>query len=206
MLAFSYMRLTMRWRYLVVLIVGGLLIVQFQNCSQVNGHMTAEEPLIAVQPGARISDDWRSDPLVFAYPKVEVAEHLEGTNFYGLCLRQSQSMPLTWKLEEDGQVVLQGSTSCLHGNFQIELNDLQGLPCGNVHRLMIEDAALGVSANMMLSRRCPAVHSQEESNGCVRERVLTENGSPACEYVCYDHGIVVQKESLALDLCPASGS
>ena len=153
----------MRWRFLVVLIIGGLLIVQFQNCSQVNGSMTADSPLHGVGPGNRISDDWRSEPLVFAYTNVEVAEHLDETRFYGLCLRQVQTMPLTWKLSEDGQAVTTGNSSCVHGNFQIELTDLQNLPCGSVHRLTVDDAALGATASMLLTRRCPAVHSQEES-------------------------------------------
>lgn len=196
----------MRWRVLVVSIIGGLLIFQFQNCSQVNGEMTAEGlPLSSVQPDARISDDWRSEPLVFESPAVEVAEYLDNAIFYGLCLRQAQIMPLTWKIREEGQVVLEGHSSCIHGNFQVEFADLQNMPCGNVHRLTVEDPALGATASMNLIRRCPAVRSQEERRGCFRERVLEQSGSPACESVCYDHGIVVDKKTLALDQCPASG-
>lgn len=199
------------WRLLGSLAAIGLLMFQFQNCSQANGgRMTSSDgpqPIIqpAPIPDVRISDDWRDTPIVFASAVVEVAEYLDQNAFYGLCLRQSEVKPLSWTLKEEGQVVHQGTSSCIHGNFELQIGDLQNLSCGISHRLTVMDAGDGASASMTLVRRCPAISSQEESSGCKRERVVTDVGSPACEYVCYDHGIVVQKEALALDLCPAVG-
>lgn len=161
------------------------------------------DPSLGLDPAARISDDWRSEPLVFSSKNIETAEDLNATSFYGLCLRQAQTMPLTWKLEEDGQLVTEGSASCAHGNFQVDLTDLENLSCGVTHTLSVRDTALGATARMTLTRRCPAIQSAVESNGCLRERVLGAGDTPSCEYVCYDHGLVVQKELLSLDLCPA---
>ncbi len=199
------MRIIGRWRLFGVLFLCGILLLQFQNCAQVS-NLAAEVPLSSVQPDARISDDWRSDPIVFPSAAVEVAEHLEITHFYGLCLRQAQTTPLRWQLKEEGQIILAGDSSCFHGNFQVDLNDLQNLSCGTTHTLSIEDVTTGATASMTLTRRCPASHIQEENDGCIRERVLQQNGSPSCESVCYDQGIVAKKTPLPLDQCPASGS
>ena len=192
----------MRWRLWTFLFLGILLLLQFQNCSPVNGQLSADNG-VALLPDARISDDWRTNPLMFSYKNLEVAEELSLNNFYGLCLRQTTDQPLTWTLKEDGQEVLQGSSTCSHGNFQIQIDDLQSLPCGIPHQLTVRDAALVASGSMTVTRRCPAIQRVEETNGCARERVLNPQGHAACEYVCYDHGVVVQKEPLSLDLCPA---
>lgn len=158
----------------------------------------------AQTPDARISDDWRSSDLVFSYQSIEVAEDLSSIPLIGLCKRQANTQILNWKLNEDGQTVLQGNVSCVHGNFQIDFNSIQEVPCGSPYRLVAQDPNTGSEASMNVTRRCPALQTTAESNGCAREKILTRDGQPSCEFVCYDQGIVVRKESLSLDLCPAA--
>lgn len=179
-----------------------IMMIHFQNCSQVNGELASAS--IAAQPDARISDDWRSADLVFAYKALETAEDLSSTAFYGLCRRQAQTKTLNWKVLEEGQALFEGQANCVHGNFELAFLNLQELPCGSPYKLTLQDMESGAEASMLVTRRCPALQSSVEPDGCRKERILTGEGQPSCELVCYDRGIVVQKEAHPLDQCPAA--
>ncbi len=169
---------------------------KFQNCSAPN---KGEGGALATEgSGPGFVDDLVNKKLAFVENLI-ITKHDKGTiNFDGLCDRDSNGKVVEWVIEDMGSrdVVLEGSSECIHGGFRITADQMNDLECNIDYDLVA--AVDEHHDNVIVRKKCKPMSAVED---------VIEDGNYGYEKQCYFEleNEANQHDSVCYRVCYGSG-
>jgi hypothetical protein len=181
------------------------LLLGFQNCAptkSVSGNSVSGGTV-------GIADDFNKTALQFVTPEIDVQSDVDATSLSGFCERAHDNSQLSWAIWSDqrsASPVLSGQASCRSGQFSLQVDQMDQLPCGTDHIVMVQ-GDWGGSTYAHVIRRCVPLASEAMAppsdspygTECALEYNSGQNFS--CNRVCYRDNKVVLNQALDLNQC-----
>jgi hypothetical protein len=155
-----------------------------------------------------IVDDFQKS-LQFVSPEIGIQSDVASTDLSGFCSRSHGEAKLSWSIwssQKSEHPILTGEASCKSGMFSIQVDQMDQLPCGVGHVVMVQgDWGGSTYANVL--RRCVAVASEAVAAplgspyGTECSLEYSSNGADSCARVCYRDSKVVFDQALELNQC-----
>lgn len=196
-------------RHVSILTIAGLLtlvLTQFQNCAPSTPMQTDSS-----SGQVKIVDEYNKSDVQFVSEDVQARDDVAAVDVDGLCSREHNGQRLHWRLSGDdpsAQPLIEGSATCKSGQFQVNVEDLEHLDCGNSHLVVVE-SDWGASGYTRLTRRCQPLVSQEVvapeqspyGTSCSLEYNAGVGSAQACQKVCYRDGKMVTSQAVDVGQC-----
>jgi len=198
--------LIMNKRRNVITIVSllGFLLIGFQNCAPSKGGGASSD-----SANVGVIEDQNKSTLQFVSPTIDVQSEVSSTDLSGFCSRIHGEAHLNWAIwsnQKSEHPVMSGTAQCKSGQFAINVDQLDQMPCGERHVIMVQ-GDWGGSTHAYVSRRCFPLASQVEpapagspyGTQCAREYVSSSEGS--CRRICYRDSKVVFDQAIESSQC-----
>jgi hypothetical protein len=116
----------------ISLVLLPLTLFQFQNCAPPNSSAGASGD------GSKVGlvDNLNKSSLQFVAADSQVQDDAESVDISGLCSRDHDNAVLKWTVfDENGsqKILAQGMSKCDHGQFGVEIGELDQYVCGVSH-------------------------------------------------------------------------
>jgi hypothetical protein len=191
----------------ITLIAIPSFLIFFQNCASISPGVSSP----AANSQAFHFEGFNKSQLQFASNQVEVQDEVAKADVQGLCGREHKGARLRWAIwagQDSNQPLSTGESTCGDGRFDLSLNQLDQLVCGDAHMLVVE-ADWGDSAVTHLIRHCQpfASHAIAPPEGAPAGASCFLEYSPAtiaeqpCLKVCFRHNLLVFSQSADRSRC-----
>lgn len=185
------------------------MLSQFQNCAPPAAQQTAG----SASPGTVVGivDNLNKSTIQFVSPEAQIQDEAMSADISGLCARDRDGAGLKWAVYDEQNMrrpLAIGSSSCNHGQFSVNLAQLDQYVCGVNHMLVVE-GDWGASTMAHFSRRCQPLISVEEAapeampygTTCSLEYSPASAADQPCLRVCYRSNQVVFSQPLDVTQC-----
>lgn len=142
-------------RFSLLLLIGTLLILQFQNCvpnqeQQFTNSCDGEPP-----PISTIDDVNMNTKVEFEMSELWMDFKTETFDVSGICSKDQDGAFLAWNiLSSTDEKIDSGHSVCENGIFTVQLNNLQDLECDENFQLKAR-LGLGEEGTIVIGRECP---------------------------------------------------
>jgi len=187
----------------ISLVILPLILFQFQNCAPAGAGATA--------PGQVGLVDNIKTQIQFVNNNAQIQDEAASVDIDGFCSSDHEGATLTWSVwdpQNSKQPILQGTTACAHGRFDVSLTQLDQYVCGLEHILVVQ-GDWGASSESQFVRRCQPLASQPQDppagspygTSCDIEYSPVGDADQQCASVCYRSNQVVLVQSLDVSQC-----
>jgi len=156
-------------------------------------------------------DNQNKSQIQFITPDSQIQDEAASVEISGLCPSDHDGASMSWAVwdqQNSEQPLVSGSTICNHGQFAVDLKQLDQYVCGQNHILVVQ-SDWGATTESQFSRRCQPAASQPETppTGSPQGTTCELEYSPAtaaaqpCSRVCYRDSQMVFSQSLDPNEC-----
>lgn len=197
---------TRRNVFTVLWIIGlPVLLSGYQNCAPSGG--------AGVNAGSGsevgIVDEFNKASIQFVTPEIDVQSEVFATDLSGFCSRQHTDAQLKWAIwspQKSEHPVLSGLGNCQGGEFVLKVDQLDQIPCGVQHTVLVE-GDWGGSTYARVSRRCLPLASRDvaapagspHGTQCALE--YASGAAQDCRRICYRDSKVIFNQALESSQC-----
>lgn len=191
----------------ISLVLLPLTLFHFQNCAPPNSSARASSD------GSKVGliDNLNKASIQFVTADSQVQDDAKTVEIFGLCSRDHDNAVLKWTVfDEYGsqKILAQGISQCDHGQFGVEIDELDQYVCGVSHMLVVE-GDWGGSTFSNFTRRCQPLISTDATpdqnmplgTTCSIEYSAAGESGPTCQRLCYRANQVVFSQPLDVSSC-----
>jgi hypothetical protein len=144
-------------RFAVLGVLGLMMVLKFQNCAPVSNASSSGAASGSASLPVTDIDNVKVNPgLTFSYPEIEFQSSVESVLLSGTCPTTQEGAVFAWSMTLSGATtsIASGSATCHDGAFDVELDQLSQMQCGQTY---VVSTRLGVvqGGTEMVKRLCP---------------------------------------------------